>query len=189
MAYFTDVKDSTNNTFTVSQLFVPPSQVPDQYFIVDPNNSTGIVIIPAGQTVLFLSDRAAETPVTFPEGEWSVIIKTDSDWSGYCSLAIEECTPPGGNLVANSESAFSMSLTTYCQSFTVRYGYYIGIRITNQDVIDHSCFVDGGSYIRAPQGEPSNPVPEVPAGMLFGIGLAGLSGFILIKKKQAFLGK
>jgi predicted ribosomally synthesized peptide with SipW-like signal peptide len=182
LAYFTDVESSIDNTITVNGIYTPPPLEPGRYYLTNPDSAYGMITIPAGETVLFPVHQSAQTDVVFPEGDWDVVIKTDSDWSGHCSLFIEECTPPGGNLLTNNQADFLMMLSTHSLSFTVRNSYYLGILITNNDILDHTCYVDGGSYLVAPEGSPNYPVPEISSGLLLGLGLAGLAGFIFLKK-------
>jgi predicted ribosomally synthesized peptide with SipW-like signal peptide len=182
MAYFTDVESSIGNTFTVNEIYTPPPLEPGRYYLTNPDSVYGMITIPAGETILFLTHESAQTDVSFPEGDWDVIIKTDSDWSDLCTIVIEESSPPGGTLVTNNQAAFLMMLNTHCEPFTVHTGYYIGILITNRDVMAHTCYVDGGSYLKAPEGSPNYPVPELSSGILLGLALAGLAGFVCLKK-------
>jgi predicted ribosomally synthesized peptide with SipW-like signal peptide len=185
LAYFTDVESSTNNTFTMGEVYEPPSPEPNRYYLTNPDNNGGIVIIPAGATVLFISDHSALEEVVYPAGDWAVVMKTDSDWSAFCGVIIEESNYPGGNLTANSDTPVIMTLSVNNPAIDVQAGNYLGIRITNNDVIDHSCIVDGNSYVSAPTGVPIPSVPEMPAGFLLAAGLTGLGAFIYFRKKPA----
>ena len=185
LSYLTDVESSVGNTFTAAEVFPHPTSGPILYYLYNPNSSNGMMTIPAGMTVSFATEQSAQNDVTFPEGDWTVVIKTDSEWSDHCVIIVREYAPPGGIIANNNGPAYLMTFSIHSPSFTVHNGNYLGVTISNYDNIAHTCYLDSGSYLTVPPVSPVYPTPEMPAGMLLGLGLAGLGGFIFLRRIQA----
>jgi hypothetical protein len=177
------------------------------------NNSagaTGSVPINVGQSITWLADESARTDVAFPSGDWIITLTTGENWnSGRLSpligvevgeyrpaAAIDKyrhfATQSGASwlsklkiVVATAEEDQNAS----SPDFTVHKGNYLYVKITNLDnrsgLSSHeiSCD-DGDSTLSSPESDPGYPVPELAAGVLFGLGLAGVGTFIVIRRKQ-----
>jgi len=67
---------------------------------------------------------------------------------------------------------------------TVSHNDYLALRIFNDSGSSHNITTDGSSSLTAPSGSPNYPTPEMPAVVLLGIGLVGLSGFLFVRTKK-----
>jgi YVTN family beta-propeller protein len=136
------------------------------------------------------SNVAATQNVTFGPGTWSILINTNSD--NWNNLNAEIGTSTGGtNFTAFSHGAADKSysngiltirITTGNTNVTA--GNYLALKITKPAGIEKTIATDGTSYILIPTETPPWPVPELTAGLLFGLGLAGLGGVVVIKRRR-----
>jgi PKD repeat protein len=141
----------------------------------------------AGPDLLWLSDQTAQTPVVFPAGDWQIRIKT-SGWIGACAAQVGEYD--GGQFNAfnvtpldGAQSGDIITFTIPGTGGTVPAGHYLALKLMVTG--DGEIVTDGDSYVRSPSSDPGYPLNELAAGILALLGLAGLGGFILIRKSRA----
>ena len=171
------------------------------------------ILIPAGpddsptilpdESIDLLMQYPAQDDVTFAAGEWKVVFYADyyeEDYTQVFGINIGEYGPagevlgksayqqPGLSMIQSLNSVNSYPLTFYIdrEGFTVHQGNYLGITITNHDQHGNSHVIFGGhdSYLKPPSGSPSFPVPELPAGILLGIGIVGLRVYALLRRSK-----
>ncbi len=147
---------------------------------------SGSVPIASGATVTWLSNITADTPVVFNSGDWKVYLNT-SNLNGTYSVQIGESDGTTNGFTAftsaNSGTANGQPLTlTFNTGGTVPTGHYLALQVTNTGT--GSVITDGSSYLAAPLSNPNYPVPELPAGILFGLGLIGLIAYLVIRRRS-----
>ncbi|HSW56914.1 MAG TPA: Ig-like domain-containing protein, partial [Dehalococcoidales bacterium] len=176
-----------SNAATVNIVIVPDTH---KFFLVGPGGVSGTLDIAAGDSVLLITGTAI-ADVTFPAGTWTIFLKTEMDWKGYCLVEIGSYNPVTGvftkfNAMLTDPWVNGTLVLTLDQedSGTVPQGEALGIRVTNNDNTDHEIDTDG-SYLLAPQNAPGYPVPELPALALLGLGLAGIAGYLILRRKQS----
>ncbi len=87
---------------------------------------------------------------------------------------------------ASWDGTSRMSMLLSGQAVTIHTGNYLALQITGkaeQQVIVTD-YTQCGSYLAPPTSSPGYPLPEMSAGMLLLVGLAGLSGYLLLKRRQ-----
>ena len=163
--------------------------------LVNPVTQTGNVAIEHGNTVTLLSDQAADTPVFFDTGAWTV--RLNGNLFGICSVQIGESdgTPGGFSVFSGSQRtviAFGEPLTIdiYLEPVQVTNNHYLALQITNYGT--GSISTDGTSCLIVPNSipvfssTPVLPVPELSTMWLLGLGLACLGSYTaIIMKKRA----
>jgi hypothetical protein len=161
------------------------------------DGQTGSVNIGAGNGALWLADEAAICDVTFPSGSWVAEIKTDSDWG----IDGEKCEVSVGGWDADTgwyeiptitatkvtwDAGFNILIVLLeTDSGTVFQGDYLALKVSNDDSSAHDVYTTGSSSLRSPDTDPGYPVPELAAGILLGLGLAGLAGYRWLRKSKS----
>ena len=163
---------------------------------------SGNVTIAAGECMMWLAENAALANVTFPgeaeESAWVTQICTDSDWGfrgNECNVTVGEWdiaadaffpfdTEPGGTVVWN-DGAMMLQVTVQLANATVHEGNYLALEICNNDQDEHLIHTEGCSWLASPCTDPGYPWPEIATGILFGIGLIGLLGYIGVRRVRA----
>jgi uncharacterized repeat protein (TIGR02543 family) len=153
------------------------------------NGQTPSVNILGGQSVIFVSDQTASSGVSFPNDTWIVEFSTTMDWASNCQAQVGSY-----NLVSGKFNAFSSAATgSYDGGYItiaidaggdVPAGDYLALRIFNKNMFAQSVVTDGSSYLSSPYTDPGYPMPELAAGLLLTLGLAGLGSVIIIRRKK-----
>jgi hypothetical protein len=163
---------------------------------------SGNVTVEAGECMIWLAENAALANVTFPgeaeESAWVTQICTDSDWGfrgSECNVTIGEWdidadaffpfdTEPEPMVVWNS-GAMMLQVSVQVANATVHKGNYLALEICNDDSIKHLIHTEGCSWLASPCTDPGYPWPEIATGILFGMGLIGLLGYIGVRRVRA----
>jgi|GEM_PF-974061 len=146
----------------------------------------GSVPVENGATVTWLSNQKSDTPVIFNSGDWKVYLNT-KDLTGNYSIQIGESDGTSHGFTAftvavnGTDNGQPLSLT-FNTGGTVAKGHYLALQVTNTGT--GSVITDGSSYLTAPSSTPTYPVPEMSAGFLLGLGLAGIGGFVFLRRKK-----
>jgi hypothetical protein len=166
----------------------------------------GVGLNPAA-TGIWLSEPAEDT-TTYEAGDWTLLVHTPQSWSDQPTVKVglwdgsditgpyasfsswtweyipgAPTNPPGP--YPNFEYTIKLHSS---QPIVIDTGDYLALQITNQDseeVVIVTCHKVGGTYLVPPPTTPSESVPELPAGLLLGIGLAGVGTFVVIKRRKA----
>jgi len=101
-------------------------------------------------------------------------------------VVIDAGNPP------DSDALETVHIEVQAESATVPEGHYLVLGIENPTVDAATVYtglqVDDSnlpSCVTSPQTDPGYPVPEVAAGALFGIGIAVIGTFFIVRRKQA----
>jgi LPXTG-motif cell wall-anchored protein len=187
----------------VYESLTPPPLVDTQVWYLDSTGNpvmeqtgsqSGSMDIAAGASTTWLSDQPATADLTFPSGAWTIKLAATSDWSNTCSAQIGDFNPAGSTFTAFNTQPLNgiynggIITITITIGGTVSNNDYLALRVFNGNGASHSITTDGSSSLTAPSGSPSYPTPEMPAIVLLGIGLVGLSGFLFVRKKKAIRG-
>ncbi len=161
---------------------------------------SGCVTIPANdESVTWLSaEHASAGGITFDDGWWVIALhKCDSelsDWPGdwiTCEIGAYDGISTYDDFDANffemvdDENDYVEVKVQKTSAWTLDEGEYLYLKISNSDVSDHQIKTNGDSELRTPAYDPGGFVPELTTGILLGVGLLGLGGFIFIKRKRA----
>jgi hypothetical protein len=145
----------------------------------------GSVLIEGGTTVTWLSDQSASTDVVFDDGSWRVLLSTFT-LTGTYQIQIGEWDgavfTPFHTAITGTASGVLIDHNINLDSVTVPQDHYLALQVTNSGT--GSIITDGGSYLQGPSSTPSYPVPEMATIILLGLGLAGLTAFIIIHRKR-----
>jgi Tol biopolymer transport system component len=166
----------------------PGLLLPAGYFEMEkatgPDNDgvTGSVTLDTGAGI-WISDEASDHGVTF-SGDWTVNLEVTylgdwtirlGEWDG--STAFNEF-----NHVRTEPDDHGIINLTFNASGTVPKGHYLALKIeTNAGA---TVLTTGDSYLVSPTNDPGYPLPEIPSISLLAIGLAGIGGFLLIKRSR-----
>jgi hypothetical protein len=142
--------------------------------------------------VMWLNDQAANADVTFPHGTWTLIFVT-TDWgAGNCLVQIGDYEADGDHFNAFNSSPAAGSYSdgiitvTVTTDGVVRQNHYLALSIVNASGLSQTIITEGDSYLAPPEGSPDYPLPEMAAGLLLGLGLAGITGFVVIRRGRGF---
>jgi len=153
------------------------------------DGQSGSVSVTSGANVTWLSDLKAGTDTVFDSGIWTVYLNGNLTGSYSVQIGESDGTSGGFNAftpAATGTAAGNPLTVRFTTAGTVPENHYLALQVTNNGT--GSITTDGSSYLAAPSSTPSFPVPELPAGLLLGTGIAGLSAFILLRRKKAVSG-
>lgn len=156
-------------------------------------SQAGTTSIGAGGEVIWLSENTAQTGgVTFPSGSWVVSLETTANWGANCFAQVGSWnTSTGWHQIATTTGthfAFAngiLIVEVQTGSATIPGGEYLALKLGNSDGSAHTVKTQGQSHLVSPTTDPGFPVPEVAAGILFGIGLLGLVGYRMMKREKS----
>jgi len=154
----------------------------------------GTVPIHNGENIIWIADEAATVTVSFPEATWHGRLDVRNG-AGKCTVEIGKWVSDGAGsgtfypYGASTEVTFAGArhpenlFSVLPGAFDILAGEYLACRIT---AIDGKALVHCGSgpsnyglsWIEYPWDNPPYPVPELPAAVLFGVGILGLVGFV-----------
>jgi hypothetical protein len=146
-----------------------------------------------GEPVIWLADAHAEHGVTFPSGIWTLSLHTTANWENAWTATVGEWIADNSTFVpfafsqTPSWNGDSSRLTVLLNGnlHTIGPGNYLALQITNASggiiVTDYKLC---GSYLAPPHDSPVYPLPELSAGLLLALGLAGIAGFLFIKRRN-----
>ncbi len=163
------------------------------------------VTLPSDGELIWLSEYQADAgDVTFNVGGfWSIAIAVptaDCD-AGFYTFEIGSYDPD-----ASEESRFQAFAINQQKVILDNFGFileyqwddgteevdwsvdegdYLALRITNDTSTNRTIYTAGSSSVTSPDADPSDFVPELTTGILLGVGLLGLGGFIFIKRRRA----
>jgi hypothetical protein len=189
-------------TYKVTLNYDTPMVLPAQVWYLDsignPEMEKETGIQTGSETIgdtpmIWTSDQAATSDLTFPHGSWKVILTTTNWGAGNCLVQIGDFDAATGDFNAFNASpatgTYSNGKITVIVNTggTVLQGHYLGLSVVNASGSPQTIATDGSSYLTPPEGSPDYPLPELASGLLFGLGLAGIVGFITIKRRKRFV--
>jgi hypothetical protein len=141
-------------------------------------------------SIIWISDDKAVADVTFDSGNWTVTLDTE-DWSGNCVVQIGDYaadgtfTPFAPTSTTTNYIGGAIIIKQYIVAGMVSTNDYLALQINNSSGASQTINLGGNSYLDSPIPAPSFPLPEMSAGILLALGLAGFGGFMVIRRKKA----
>lgn len=159
------------------------------------NGQTGTVALNAGDTIIWMADEASQG-CTFPaagDDTWTLRLASSENWTATdpCAVTIGYCSSGGGftPLVTDYTSwgigKNVLSLSLQAGSITIPSGQYLAVEITSHEGTTHTIYTDGSSWLTSPSDNPGYPFPELATGILLGVGVLGLGGYMVIRRRRA----
>ena len=160
------------------------------------DGQTGSVDIGAGNGLVWLADQTAVCDVTFPSGSWVVEIRTDSDWGtggDKCEVSVGGWDTATGwyeiptitvTTITWDDGQNILTILLQTGSATIYQDDYLALKLKNNDSGSHTIDTNGRSSLRSPDTDPGYPVPELAAGILLGLGLVGLAGYLGLRRRK-----
>jgi hypothetical protein len=194
--YSANMTDAWGNT----ELYMSSTQA------LPANSSTNIA---SGASEMWIADKAAQADVTYPNDNWAIRFGTDVNWgtdvNGESNFKVDIGYWDGTDFtVLAMDSSPVWYMNHYESQFqgvpddgqTIPEGTYLAVVVYNNSASDHPILtgykfkINGSSYyscLTSPQSDPGYPLPEIGAIILLGGGLAGLGGFMIIRRKKAVI--
>jgi hypothetical protein len=169
-----------------------------------PDGSTNV---PAGGSQMWIADEIAQSNVTFPNDNWIIRFGTDEEWgnnqAGGPNFTVDIGYWDGSTFTTMAMVSTPVWYNGYYENQfqvvpeegqTIPKDTYMAVVVNNGDDSDHPIFtgykytVNGDAYyscVATPQSDPGYPLPEIGAVILLGGGLAGLAGYMLIRRRKA----
>jgi hypothetical protein len=150
---------------------------------------SGSLSIPSKGSAMWVADEAAYSDVTFSDGAWVLFLDT-SNWASACRAEIGHIDNGGSFTQFSTFTGTStyvsgiLKVQVQLASMTVPEGEYIAVRVYNDTGMPRTITTTGRSYLTSPDSDPGYPLPELAAGILMGVGLVGIGGFVLIKRRR-----
>jgi hypothetical protein len=142
-------------------------------------------------SIIWMADEPAGTDVVFSSGTWTVTLVTPTDWSGDCVVQIGDYATDGTFNAFTSTSPTTnyiggaITITQDIDASMVNTNDYLALKINNSSGASQTINLGGNSYLVFPPSTPDYPMPEMSAGILLALGLAGFGGFMVIRRKKA----
>jgi hypothetical protein len=154
-----------------------------------------------GDTLVFFADEKANMDVTFPSGQWILNLQriskgagVDSKWGNFVTAKVgyfDGSSYEWFGTFAHAATNTTGTVDTFdiiLPSDYVPVGDTLVIELTNSG-LTQEIRQSNGTNLFSPESDPGYPLPEIATGTLLGIGLAGLVGYIVQKKKTAAASK
>lgn len=158
------------------------------------DGQTGQVNIASGDCATWLADEVAAADVTFTGGKWVANLCVESDWSDCMDVLIGEwdgSTFTAFNTVTKVNFGWNtgvIRVESQLNSETIAEDNYLALQICNLSGTEctggHTIYTQGCSQLSSPCSDPGYPLPEIAGGILFGLGVVGLAGFLVIRKRK-----
>jgi hypothetical protein len=163
---------------------------------------TGSTNIPAGESRMWIADKVAQADVTYPNDNWVIRFGTDQDW-GDGGFSVDIGYWDGSTFTQLAMDKSPLWFNNYYESQfqgvpeegqTIYEDTYLAVVVYNNSGSDHSIFTgykftdNGSTYyscVASPQSDPGYPLPELGAVILLGGGLAGLAGYMIVRRRKA----
>jgi hypothetical protein len=160
----------------------------------------GDVYIPAGESCIWRADRPTPEPAAFGSDQWTAKIMLreapcgGDDFHVYVGYILPGAVDGLEFTVRGTGEAYKVTgqgciwwfeVNWAPGGLTVPAGGWLAFKVVNETRLDPLKVRTGQSdgWIK-PQGCPSYPVPELTAGILFGSGVLGLAGYMLLNRKR-----
>ena len=158
----------------------------------DTGKSSDTQAVSAGSSLYWMSDESASGNVTFPVGTWTGSGEFNAAppagdfatvWVGHYDG--ETWTAVSSQVLNQSGSDTSFAIAISGTSFTVDSGDYLAMRLVNDAGSSITLKLGSNfSYLTSPASDPGYPVPELPAVLLVGIGLAALATLFMLNRRR-----
>jgi hypothetical protein len=163
------------------------------YVMYKGNNSktAGTVTVGDDDEQIWRADENATCNLSFPADTWTGHITFDAGsndttvrvWVGEWNGSQFTPSAAGENATINGSGDFSIS----AGEFNVSTGEWLAFRIQDCDADGNSSVVSVGlssSYLTSGGTDPAYPIPELPAMVLFLVGVLVLAGYVVLRGKK-----
>jgi len=150
----------------------------------------GSVPIGPNDVIKWLVAEPAQTDVTFPGGSWFIYLETTDNWGDNCIASIGGWSLETAGwydiaTVTGTSWSFDggiLMVEVQTGSGTIYSGDYLGLKVRSTASESNTVVTNGDSYMLSPCTDPGYPLPEIAAGILLGLGLAGLGGYLGVRR-------
>jgi hypothetical protein len=156
------------------------------------------ISVPDGGSNLWVSNEAAIADMTFSAGRWTGVINVQLGLEAGEQLAVTVGTwngseftaaPTGSQTLTSGGVRAGFALSISAGSFTVEPGEFLALKVDNPSNRPTSNMLvltgEDRGFVTSPSPDPGYPLPELPAGVLFGFGLTGLAAHFLVKRRRS----
>jgi hypothetical protein len=148
-----------------------------------------------GMEHTWLTDQAAQASVSFPAGDWEIVLKTGEDWGtigseldiklGYWDTSFHPFGDQNPVITRPGNGLTDVTITITTTSHTLQAGDYLALWIKNTGTKPHHINTGAGlSAVNTPPNDPGYPLPEWTSGVLMGLGLAGLGSYVVLRRRS-----
>ncbi len=189
---------------------VAPNDVENPPFyemIQDSSAPFGNVPVDMENDRTWIANQAVEGNYTYAAGTWTLTLYTNGNWNPVSRIGVWD--PQTGfvetGYVVNQSGTWivagkQVELYFNAGALTIPDGCYLALEVANanesavnlngangveggSDFVVYTNSTDGLSNLVPPNGEPSKPVPELPAVALLALGLAVIGGVVIIRNR------
>jgi Leucine-rich repeat (LRR) protein len=182
-------EDAINQTWFLDGIYHPSCM--GSWTLEKGGVQNGSITLNSGDTYL-LSSVPADQTVAFYDGTWKLHLDTGS-LEGLSFIAGSFTDDPWSSPVDNFHSFSPVGayyqdgdyICIHLATDDIQAGDYLALKITNDGSSRNVNCNEGASYLKSPDSNPAFSVPELSAGLLLVLGLAGLGGWLITRRRKA----
>jgi len=148
---------------------------------------SGSVVISSGNTYVWKADEAASGSISFPSALWYGYLDGTGSarvWIGSVDASDTFTPSSAGEYDDVYLNTFPIFAIDKASSFTVPNGEWLALKVEAIGAASLTINTTGESGVVYPKDNPAYPVPEITAGILLGLGVLGLGGYLFVRRRK-----